>query len=189
MTTDEFLRWESGDDRRYELVDGGVVAMNPPAAAHRAVVARLAHRIGEALAGRRPCRVEVEVGLRVPGRGFSYYSADLAVTCAPHRRGLQEMEEPILVIEVLSPGTEGYDWKTKLPDYRTIASVQEVAVVDSELAYAEVHRRSSDSRWIVEIARGQDGVMNLTSVGLELPLSALYADIELAEIQLPCRAG
>lgn len=189
MTVEEFLRWNSGDDRRYELVDGEIVAMNPPAAAHRILAAKLARRIGEALDRRPPCRVEVEAGLRVPSASFSYYSADLAVTCAPHRRGQQDVESPILIVEVLSPGTEAFDRKTKLPDYRAIPSVQEIAFVDSETAYAEVHRRTEDGRWLVEIARGREGRLRLASIDLELSLAGLYEGVELAEIQLPYSAG
>jgi Uma2 family endonuclease len=188
MTVEEFLRWNSGDDRRHELVDGEIVAMNPPAAAHRTVVAKLAWRLGEALAPRKPCRVEVDAGLRIPNRGFSYYSADLAVTCAPHRRGQQELEDPILVIEVLSPGTEGYDRKTKLPDYRTIPTVREILMIDSEVAYAEIHRRTGHGDWVVEIARGLDSGLRLASIDLELSLASLYDGVELAEVQLPYRA-
>lgn len=189
MTVEEFLRWEPGDDCRYDLLDGEVFAMNPPAAAHRIVAVRLAHRLTEALGRRAPCRAESEAGLRIPGKGFDYYSADLAVTCEPHHRGQQDLENPILIVEVLSPGTESYDRKTKLPDYRTIPSVQEIAFVDSETAYAEVHRRTEDGRWFVEIARGLEARLRLASVDLDLSLAGLYEGVELAEIQLPYRAG
>jgi hypothetical protein len=33
MSVEEFLRWESGDDRRYEFVNGQIFAMAPPAEA------------------------------------------------------------------------------------------------------------------------------------------------------------
>ena len=49
MTVDEFLAWDSGDQRRYDLVDGVSVAMNPPASAHRAVAMKLGWQITEAL--------------------------------------------------------------------------------------------------------------------------------------------
>ena len=111
------------------------------------------------------------------------------MTCVPHRRGQQDTENPILIVEVLSPRTEAYDRKTKLPDYRTIPSVQEIAFVDSETAYAEVHRRAGGDRWLVEIARGRGAALRLESVDLDLPLAALYDGVELAEIQLPYAAA
>jgi Uma2 family endonuclease len=181
MTIDEFLAWDPGDDRRYELVDGRPVAMAPPAAAHRILASRLGRRIAEALDARPPCNVQPEAGIRIPSKRFDGYCADLAVTCRPHRRGQQAIEEPILVVEILSPVTEAFDRKAKLPDYRTIESVQEVALVDSETAYAELHRRTADGHWLTEIVRGREGRLVLSSVGLELAMAALYDGLEIDE--------
>ena len=183
MTVEEFLRWESGDDRRYELVDGRIFAMTPPAEAHGSVVVRLASRIEAALRGRSPCRVIGEAGLRIPQRGHDFYVADLAVTCAPHVAGRRHMEAPLLVVEVLSPSTELHDRKIKLPDYRAIPSLQEIAFVDSASVHAEIHRRLDEGRWLTEIVRGRDAVLRLASVGVETPLGPLYELLELEEPQ------
>ena len=40
-TLEEFLTWDDGTDRRYELVEGHVVAMAPPSEAHGTIVANL----------------------------------------------------------------------------------------------------------------------------------------------------
>src|SRR5690242_18506216 len=109
MSIDDFLRWEPGGDRRYELVDGHPVAMSPPAAAHRIIAGRLGRHVGAALDRRPSCTVQPEAGIRIPGKSYTYDEADLAVTCRPHRRGQQEIEDPILIIEVLSPSTEAFD--------------------------------------------------------------------------------
>jgi Uma2 family endonuclease len=37
----EFLEWDDGTDRRYELIDGRVIAMAPPAGAHGIIVMNL----------------------------------------------------------------------------------------------------------------------------------------------------
>jgi hypothetical protein len=51
----------------------------------------------------------------------------------------------------------------KVPGYRDIPSVQEILLIDSESACAEVHRRESD-RWISEIIRGLEATLALDSV-------------------------
>src|ERR671932_261196 len=102
MTLDEFLHWEDGTDTRYELIDGFPVAMAPPARAHGILCARLAGAIDAALRSRRPCTVQTEAGIARPDRNDSCYVADLAVTCRPYRRGEQLVQDPILIIEVLS---------------------------------------------------------------------------------------
>jgi Uma2 family endonuclease len=183
MTVEEFLRWESGDDRRYELVDGRILAMTPPAEAHGVVAVRLAARIETALQGRRPCRVLTEAGVRIPRRGHDFYVADLGVTCAPPSPTRRHLEDPVLLVEVLSPSTEAHDRKTKLPDYRLIPSVQEIAFVDSTGMHAEVHRRLDGERWLTEIVRGPEGVLRLASIGLEARLGPLYEFVAFEEPQ------
>ena len=41
-TVEEFLAWDDGTDRRYELVDGRIVAIEPSSEAHATIVPNLA---------------------------------------------------------------------------------------------------------------------------------------------------
>jgi Uma2 family endonuclease len=179
MSLDEFLRWEDGGDTRYELIDGVPLAMAPPARAHGLLSARLTTAIDAALRSRRPCAVQNEAGIRRPDSADTFYVADLAVTCRPHRRGEQLLEEPILVVEILSPGTERHDRQTKVPGYREIDSVIEILLIDSEAGYAEILRRDG-SRWITELVQGLGATLSLTSVALQVPMAELYEGIDLA---------
>src|ERR1700739_2740378 len=121
MTLDEFLRWDDGTDTRYELIEGFPVAMAPPAEAHRILAVRLVSRIDAALADRRPCNAQIDAGVVRPDRADSYFVADIAVTCRPNEPRQQAVREPILLVEILSPGTERHDRRIKLLVYRQIA--------------------------------------------------------------------
>ncbi|HEV2300301.1 MAG TPA: Uma2 family endonuclease [Stellaceae bacterium] len=180
MTVEEFLLWEDGTDTRYELIDGLPVAMAPPARAHGMLSARLGGAIDAALRPRRPCAVHTEAGLGQSQRNDTCWIADLAVTCDPHRLGGQLVERPILIVEILSPGTERHDRHTKLPAYRQIASVEEILLIDSQEAYAEILRKSGDN-WITELVQGLGASLRLASVDLEIAMAQLYDGIEIAE--------
>lgn len=178
MTLDEFLRWEDGTDTRYELITGFPMAMAPPAQAHGILCATLGAMIDAGLRSRRPCRAQVEAGVPRSDRNDTCYIADLAVTCRPHERGAQLVRDPILIVEVLSPGTERHDRRIKVPAYREIESVQEILLIDSEAAYAEIYRRQGNA-WFVEIVRRRDATLCLSSLELQLPMAELYEGIEL----------
>ena len=179
MTLEDFLRWEDGGDTRYELIDGFPVAMAPPARAHGILCARLAGAIDAALRARRPCSVQAEAGIARADRADTCYIADLAMTCRPHERGEQLVTDPLLIVEILSPGTERHDRLVKVPAYRQIASVEEILLIDSESLYAEILRRDG-ARWIADLVRGADGALFLATVGLRIGLAELYEGIELA---------
>jgi Uma2 family endonuclease len=176
MTLDDFLSWEDGTDTRYELVGGFVVAMAPPAPAHSALAVRLASRIDAALASRRPCMTYAEAGILRQDRADSFFVADIAVSCAPIDPRRQSVDDPILIVEVLSPSTAVHDRGFKLPVYREIETVQEVLLVGSNARYVELHRRSGE-QWITEILRGEQHTIRLVSVGAEIPLAELYDGI------------
>jgi len=180
MTLAEFLRWEDGTDTRYELLAGFPVAMAPPAIAHGMLALRLGARIDAALRSRPPCFGQSEAGIVRPDRSDTCYIADLAVTCTPPERGQQLVQDPLLIVEILSPGTALYDRQTKVSDYRRIASVQEILLVDSASIFAEVLRRDGD-RWITEIVRGPQATLSLASIGMTATMSDLYEGIDLPD--------
>ncbi len=180
MSLAEFLRWEDGTDTRYELLGGFPVAMAPPAVAHGLLAARLCARIEGALQSRRPCMVQVEAGIARPDRDDTCYVADLAVTCKPPRRGDQLISDPMLIVEILSPGTAMYDRQTKVSDYRRIPSVEEILLINSASIFAELLRREG-RRWITEIVRGPQATLSLASIGLTATLTDLYDGIDLPD--------
>lgn len=174
MTVEEFLEWDDGTDTRYELIDGQPVAMAPNVDPHGLMVIELGARIRDALSGRPDCRVRMGLGVRSPKRRASYYIPGLVVACGPIERDGRELQNPILVVEILSASTERLDRRTKLTDYRRIPSVQEILLIDPTQPYAELHRRLDGDRWLTFLLQDDDGTLELRSVGLELPLAALY---------------
>jgi Uma2 family endonuclease len=180
MTLAEFLRWEDGTDRRYELLAGVPIAMAPPAIAQGILALRLGSRIDAALRSKAPCFGHSEAGIARPDRDDTCYIADLAVACTRPIRGQQLLQDPLLIVEILSPRTALYDRQTKVADYRRIPSVEEILLIDSSSNFAEVLRREGE-RWITEIVRGPQGTLSLTSIGLMVTMSELYEGIELTD--------
>ena len=173
MTLEEFLHWDDGTDTRYELIGGFPVAMAPGMEDHGVLAVRLAARLDNALASRRPCRTATEAGILHPERADTFFVADIAATCAPRAFRRQYMQDPILLIEILSPSTERHDRRIKVPAYQRIASVQEILLIDSESRYAELHRRHGE-QWIIQIIIGDAGIISLASVSIEISMSELY---------------
>lgn len=175
MTVAEFLDWDDGTDTRYELLSGTAVAMAPPSLNHAQLVTALAAEIRARL--RPPCRLFAQAGVRLPDRDDTFYQADLAIDCGPRAPGDRYLTEPTVLIEVLSPATAAHDRGTKASDYRGISAVREIALVSSSAVKAEIWRRTEEG-WLIEDVAGSDSVLRLTSVGVEVPLKAIYEGIE-----------
>src|SRR5918996_551482 len=173
MTLAEFLEWDDGSDRRYQLLDGVPVMMAPSLEAHGELALALGAEIRTRL--KPPCRVISEAGIVIPDRADTYYIADLAVTCAPREPGRRMVVEPVLVVEVLSPSTSQVDRWRKVADYRTLSSVQEILVAFSDERRVEVQRRTPDG-WRVEDLIGRAEI-SLACCNAPLPLDAVYRDL------------
>ena len=183
MTVAEFVEWPGdGVTKTFQLVDGEVVAMSPASATHGIIQATLAYLIARRLAevGSRcvlatePAvvpRVRASLNMRVP---------DLGVTCAPVLPGQIGLPEPVLLIEVLSPGNARMT-RANLWTYATIPSVRELLLVRSTEVGAELLRRGPDGSWPDNPDEiGPDEMLRLDTVELACPLRNLYAGTYLA---------
>lgn len=175
MTVAEFLSWNDGTDTRYELIDGRPVAMSPVSASHSIIVINIGHELKVGL--QKPCVVGGEASVQRPDRDDSFYEADIVVSCTPLEAGATTIPEPVVIVEVLSPTTLEHDRGRKVYDYRQIASVQEIVLVSSEQRRVEIWRRRG-AKWELEDLIG-DAALELESVGVTIPLAAIYADTPL----------
>jgi Uma2 family endonuclease len=177
-TIDEFLAWDDGTDRRYELVRGDIVAMAPPEHAHGAIAAKAVIAIGSRL--RPPCHVVTEAGIVRPDRADTYFQADLAATCRLPTPGSRYVGDPIVIVEVLSPSTAAYDRGVKLPEYRSIASIEEILLISSWERRVEHWRRTPDGWAVAE--PGGDAMLHLASVSVEFTIADLYEGVTLSAL-------
>ena len=179
LSVEEFLNSCPNDDRHYELIDGVIVAMAPPAIAHQTIAGNLAFELGGAVRANRPdCAVGSQGGIAPQGlSGRNHFEADIVVTCrfANDYRGINA--EPLLIVEIQSPSTERDDHFLKLPQYRAIPSVREILYIESELVAATIYRRDAAGTWqAIEIA-GREARLHLQTIGLDIPLAAVYRSV------------
>jgi Uma2 family endonuclease len=175
MSLAEFLVWDDGTDRRYELIDGRVLAMAPPAGAHAVIVVNLARQLGNRL--KPPCYAAAEAGVVPPDRADTWYQADLVVTCTPLSPGARWFAEPVLIAEVLSTATRAHDFKTKLPGYQRMPSVREILLISSEERRIERWLHEADG-WQHVVFTG-DSRVPVACVNDAIALTDVYANLPL----------
>ncbi len=181
MTVPEFLSWNAGDYLRYELVDGEPTAMAPPSSVHAYLQSELGSLIRNHLrANRSGCDVLANPGV-VPHllSAHNFRLPDLGVTCDPVRPGQATLVDPVLLVEILSPGNQTQTW-SNVRAYTSIPSVQEILVLHSTRILAEVLRRHPDGGWPAEPEPVSTGSLELASIGFTVSLTDLYARTGLA---------
>ncbi len=129
MDVADFIDWPGdGSDMRYELIDGVPRAMAPGSDTHNTIVMALGVMLANQLQRTRPgCRVVVAPGVQPRVRAsWNFRIPDLGVTCAPAQAGDIMTPDPILLVEVLSPGNASETWENVMA-YTTLPSVQEIS--------------------------------------------------------------
>jgi Uma2 family endonuclease len=78
-----------------------------------------------------------------------------------------------VISEVLSPSTAAEDFDFKLPDYRLVPTVNEIAFVSAREKRADIWRRE-DAGWHVDDLRNT-GEISFPSIGARFPMEEVYA--------------
>lgn len=184
MTVDEFLVWDIDDltGQRWQLIDGEPVLMAPAAEVHGAIQNELGRLLANhLLATGRPCRVIGAPGIVPRIRANENFRVpDLGVTCSPPSGGVM-LPEPVLLIEILSPGNEPKT-RANIWAYTTIPSVQEILAVRTTRMEVELLRRGSDGNWPASpaIVRPPE-TLELSSIGFAAPVANLYRTAGLSQ--------
>ena len=174
MTLEQFLAWEERQPLRHEFDGVQPVAMTGGTAAHAAIQRNLLFSLTGRLRG-RPCQpFGSELKLLVAGR-VRY--PDAFVVCTPVPPRATVVTEPVVVFEVLSDSTAGNDLVVKNAEYRATPSVQRYVVLQQASAAAVVFARKGED-WVTDLLTGDDAVLRLPEVGIEIPLAEIYADVE-----------
>ena len=175
-TAADDLAWEPAQLDRHEYLDGEVFAMAGAEDRHVTVSMNMAFALRQQLSG-SPCRTYMsEMRLRVTAAN-SYFYPDVLVTCSATDLASPLFKtEPKLIIEVLSASTAAFDRGLKFSHYRSLASLEEYALIDLDTRSTDCYRKGADGLWVLHpFARGES--VSLASVALELSAGQLFADV------------
>jgi Uma2 family endonuclease len=174
MTVDEFLPWAEAQERgRYELHDGEVVIMSPERAGHWKTkgAAFLALREAIRAAGLKCHAVPDGATVRISPR--TAFEPDALVYCGDEvGSDSLEVSNPVIVVEVLSPGTQVTDLRDKLRGYFTVPSVYHYLIVDPEKQLIIHHARSQGDVLQTRVLTAGD--LLLTPPGLSVSAGSFF---------------
>jgi Uma2 family endonuclease len=176
---DAYLALERTEGRRLEWFAGRVYAMAGGTLAHAELAAALIAELRTLVHG-RGCRVYTsDAKVRVVATGLATYP-DVAVVCGAVVRDRDDpnaMTNPIVLVEVLSEGTEAYDRGDKFAHYQELPSLQHYVLASQHEARIEVYTRA-ESAWVLRAARS-GGQAALSALGGALSVDRVYEGIAL----------
>ena len=181
FSVQEYYAQETQASHKSEYYNGEIFAMAGGTVEHSRICVNISGELRNRLTG-KPCETfESNLRLKIKATGLRTYP-DVSVYCGPLERDEEDpyretYTNPAVLFEVLSKSTEGYDRGTKSQNYRRIKSLRAYALVSQTDAFIEIYERQPDNRWLLREVTGLDAVLTIPSIGVDLPLSEIYARV------------
>ena len=181
ITPEQYLEIERQAEFKSEYFAGRMFAMAGGSTKHSLISGNVYALIWAQLR-KKPCfTFNSDMKVCVDETGLYTYP-DISVVCGEvkYTDGHRDMiENPVVIIEVLSPTTEGYDRGAKFGHYQEISSLAEYLLVSQEAMRIEHYVRQDDHQWLLSNHFGPDAVVKIASIDCDLPLAEVYERVEV----------
>ena len=179
LPVEEYLALDRAAELPSEYHDGEMFPILSGSLPHSLLQFNFGRRLAERLDG-TPCRL-AGASLRVRVNATKYVYPDVLVYCGKPELTDEHSDtitNPKVIVEILSPSTEDYDYGKKFILYRSLPSFEEYVLVAQDQPRVEVSRRTPENRWVLTTYQGLDITVQVESLGISIPMAEIYTDIE-----------
>ncbi len=175
FTVEEYLLIERAAEAKSEYIDGQIFAMTGASRSHNLIAGNASGALRDSLRG-GPCEVyQSDMRVEVADTGLYAYP-DVTVACPPidwSDDRTDMLRNPVLIIEVLSPSTAGYDRGEKFLRYQRLPSLMHYLLVEQSICRVE-HFRRHEQGWLLESHEDLDDRIVLDALDVRLDLRTVY---------------
>jgi Uma2 family endonuclease len=190
LTEAEYLAIERAAEFKSEFYDGVMYPLHWDPLTNMAGARHEHNRIKENLI--------VELGIQMKGGPCQSYSSDqrvrltetgmyaypdIVIVCgrAEFDSNGDNLLNPQVIIEVLSPSTEGYDRKFKFRQYERQPTIREVVLVAQDAMLVERYVRQESGDFLRTVFDEPAGEFALATVPAKVPLADIYRGVEMPD--------
>jgi Uma2 family endonuclease len=182
LTPREYLALEEAADYKSEYYRGEMYAMSGATYRHNLIALNVGAEIRAQIRDRGCTVCPSDMRVHVPAADFYTYP-DAVVICGEPKFATEKettLLNPVVIVEVLSRSTEGYDRGRKFELYKSIDSFREYLLISPDRVSVTLYRRQANGQWVLVIATSLDSAIDLESCGCRLQLRDLYAQIDFS---------
>ena len=181
-TPAEYLALEEAAETKSEYWNGAIVAMSGARIDHQQIVSNITEFLGAKVRGR--CRIfpsEMKVWIKKRNK---FFYPDLTVICDKpnfYKTRRDTIDNPKLIVEVLSKSTASFDRAEKFLSYQTLETLDEYVLISQDKALVEQYIKREDGNWIHKATIGLESSVVFSSVKAKLGLKEIYDLVEFEE--------
>jgi Uma2 family endonuclease len=186
LTEEQYLAIERAAQFKSEFLNGEMFAMAGVSMQHSRIQTNLLVELSNRFRGSACEAFGSDFRVRVSSSGMYTYP-DVIVVCGKpiladaHQDNLLN---PAVIFEVLSPSTESYDRGLKFQHYRTIESLKDYILVNQNRILIEQFIRQADNTWVLRDYPRPEDELKIDSIGVMIPLARIYERVEITPLDL-----
>jgi Uma2 family endonuclease len=184
-TPEEYLVLEETAEYKNEYVRGEIIPMVGGTTNHNKIAGNFYRRFPLAIET-QDYEVYMEgVRLWLPDSQVYTYPDVMVIQGQPsyYGTGKTTVTNPLIIVEVLSRSTQGYDREEKFTFYRTLPTFQEYILIDQyRYAVERFHKRSRE-QWSLHFYEGEEAILELASVPWSISLRELYQRVDFDGVE------
>lgn len=179
INVDDYLALERTSDQRHEYDGVEIYAMAGGSEQHNQIFINICCSLYVQFR-RRDCTVyNSDMRVHIPVTGLYMYPDVSALwgTAQYQDPRRDTLLNPQVIMEVLSPSTEGYDRGKRFRNCRTLPSMQEYLLIDQDAVLVEHYVRQPNGQWLLHEASNSADVLTLTAIDCTLALADMYEKV------------
>ena len=180
LSLEEYRNLETSAETKHEYHDGEIIEMTGGSINHNSILINLIVLLKLALRGTNYRLQSSDLRLWIPQYNRGLYPDLMIIAGEPlfSDNRNDEILNPCLIIEVLSPSTSGYDRGDKFRYYRSIPQLNQYLLVSQGEILIESYSKTSENNWLLQEYTPARGIISLDSLGISLNLADIYEGID-----------
>jgi Uma2 family endonuclease len=178
ISVEEYLAQEAKAEYKSEYHGGEVVAMAGTSEKHNTIVTNLIVELGNCVKY-KDCKVYANDLLLKLEKCNRYVYPDVLLVCGEvqleQHKGIDALLNPLVVIEVLSESTQGYDSNEKMQCYLELTSLQQYILIDSKKIYTQDYHKTNSGDWLLKITKNEQDKIKIQDC--EISLKDIYRKV------------
>lgn len=177
----EYLAMEDQNLEKSEYYDGEIIPLAGAKYNHNLITANVITTLSIALDAKADnYRVlSSDMKIQIPAlRSFLYPDAVVICEAPEFYEGREDIiTNPLLIVEILSPGTIRYDQRGKLDHYKTLPSFQEYVLIHQRLPMVTASYKIAERTWQDTEADSLEQTIYLRSLDVTIDVKRLYKGV------------
>ncbi len=180
FTASEYLQTERQEQGKNEYFKGVIFSMFASDRNHTLINKNLSALLKPVLSDQSCTGYENDMRLHIPQKRLYTYSDFMVVCGAPELMPGVEADNllnPILIVEIISPCTKFYDQGRKFQLYQAILTLRQYIMIDSTIPFqVETFSLMDEAVWESKTLNGAETLLHFDSINYSLPLREIYSE-------------